>query len=139
MHSSRFSSCPATPNLLPAWEDCGRFLVENLLMETNPQSRRFAQGCRAKFQFLCSARSFRIVGRLDSKQAITRGDISRLDIRYTQNDHSTEFAHQARLDFVNCIRQGEAQADLAGAALAIAAEDDAIGANCKRRMTNFWL
>jgi hypothetical protein len=58
---------------------------------------------------------------------VARGATSQVDIRYTQNDYSAKFAQEARLCFVGCIRHGEAQADLAGAALAIAAEDDAVG------------
>jgi hypothetical protein len=49
------------------------------------------------------------------------------DERYQRADLAAVHAYQARQAFVDCIRHGEANIDLAHAALAIAAEDDALG------------
>jgi hypothetical protein len=50
------------------------------------------------------------------------------DHRYRRHDKSATHAHEARMAFVRSIEGGAAHADLVAAALAIAAEDDAIGA-----------
>ena len=59
------------------------------------------------------------------------------DARYRRHDSSALHAHQARAAFVQSVQHGAARTDLVAAALAIAAEDDAIGArasvsSCKR-------
>lgn len=46
---------------------------------------------------------------------------------YEQWDMSAIHAYRARQTFINSIRYGEAAADLAQGAMAVAAEDDAIG------------
>jgi hypothetical protein len=50
------------------------------------------------------------------------------DARFRRNDDSLLLSYQARMAFVESIRHGAAHTDLAEAALAIAAEDDALGA-----------
>lgn len=49
------------------------------------------------------------------------------DERYQRTDLAAVHAFHARKAFVDCISDGEANIDLAEAALAIAAEDDALG------------
>jgi hypothetical protein len=50
-----------------------------------------------------------------------------VDERYQQWDLSAVHAFQCRRIFIECIRYGEANADIGRAAIAVAAEDDAIG------------
>lgn len=47
---------------------------------------------------------------------------------YQQWDMAAVHAYEARRVFIECIMHGEPKADIVKAALAIAAEDDAIGA-----------
>lgn len=55
-------------------------------------------------------------------------------------DFSVELQEEARLGFASCLAGGEAQLELARAALLVAAEDDAIGAaSCYGFPHNTWL
>jgi hypothetical protein len=57
------------------------------------------------------------------------------DSRYVRHDASAAHAHAARRAFVGAIAGGAARADLVEAALAIAAEDDALGARLWTRLS----
>lgn len=67
-----------------------------------------------------------------SGETPSEGVDPRFAARYLRTDDSLTFAFNGRRAFVQSIAGGAAHADLTAAALAIAAEDDGLGAPCPR-------